>query len=144
MKFEEKLTTLRKKNGMSQEELAERLGVTRQAVSRWELGATQPDAPNLLKLSDLFGVSIDWLLRDGDPEQEEVPQTNAAVQMQTETERKGRKGFLIASIAFLIAAFAFLMAAIDRMSIQLVLLTVADAALACVFLWKYLKSQPKE
>ena len=62
MKFEEKLIDLRKKYGMSQEELADRLGVSRQAISRWELGSTLPDAPNLLKLSDLFGVSIDYLL----------------------------------------------------------------------------------
>ena len=144
MRFEEKLTTLRKKNGMSQEDLAERLGVTRQAVSRWELGTTQPDAPNFLKLSDLFGVSIDWLLREGNPEQVEAPQTNSAVQTQTETKQPRHRGLLIDSIAFVIAAFAFLIAAIDRMSTQMVLLVLADAALAGVFLRKYLKSQPKE
>ena len=52
MKFEEKLMTMRKRNGMSQEELADQLGVSRQAISRWELGSTLPDAPNLLKLSE--------------------------------------------------------------------------------------------
>ena len=64
MKFHEKLTMLRKGAGMSQEELAEKLEVSRQAVSRWEAGSTLPDAGNLLKLSDLFGVTIDALLRD--------------------------------------------------------------------------------
>ena len=142
VKFEEKLMALRKKAGLSQEELAEQLGVSRQAVSRWELGATQPDAPNLLKLSDLFSVSIDWLLREGDTAEAEAAQTKAA--LQTEKEQKGHKGFLIASIAFVIAAFAFLIAAIDCMSIHLVLLVFADAILAGVFLWKYLKTEPKE
>ena len=144
MKFEEKLMTLRKKSGMSQEEMADWLGVTRQAVSRWELGSTQPDAPNLLKLSDLFDVSIDWLLRESDMEQEEATRTKEAVQMKTEKVRTGQKGFLAASIAFVLAAFAFLMAAIDRMNIYFVLLAIVDAILASVFLWKYLKSESKE
>ena len=135
MKFEEKLMALRKQAGLSQEELAEQLGVSRQAVSRWELGSTLPDAPNLLKLSDLFGVSIDWLLREGDTAEAEAAQTKTA--LQTEKEQKGHKGFLIASIAFVIAAFAFLIAAIDRMSIHLVLLVFANSALALLFLWKY-------
>ena len=144
MKFEEKLMTLRKKSGMSQEEMADWLGVTRQAVSRWELGSTQPDAPNLLKLSDLFDVSIDWLLRESDMEQEEATRTKEAVQMKTEKVRTGQKGFLAASIAFVLAAFAFLMAAIDRLNIYFVLLAIVDAILASVFLWKYLKSESKE
>ena len=67
MKFHEKLTTLRKGKEMSQEELAEKLEVSRQAVSRWETGSTLPDAGKLLKLSDLFCVSVDTLLRDALP-----------------------------------------------------------------------------
>ena len=62
MKFEEKLVMLRKSQGLSQEELADRIGVSRQAVSRWELGSTMPDAPNLVKLADLFEVTTDYLL----------------------------------------------------------------------------------
>lgn len=65
MTFPEKLTALRKQQGLSQEELAQKLFVSRQAVSRWESGATLPDAANLLQLSDLFGVTTDSLLRDG-------------------------------------------------------------------------------
>lgn len=65
MTFSEKLYQLRRQKGMSQEELADRLEVSRQAVSRWEMGSTLPDAKNLLQLSDIFGVSIDYLLRDG-------------------------------------------------------------------------------
>ena len=55
-----RIRELRKARKLSQEELADRLGVSRQAISRWELGATLPDVPNLLKLSDLFGVSTDY------------------------------------------------------------------------------------
>ena len=65
MTFNEKLLSLRRKAGLSQEELAEKLDVSRQAVSRWENGETLPDAQNLLVLSDIFGVTTDYLLRDG-------------------------------------------------------------------------------
>lgn len=60
----DKLIELRKKNGWSQEELAEQLGVSRQSVSKWESGASIPDLDKILKLSALFGVSTDFLLKD--------------------------------------------------------------------------------
>ena len=65
MRFEEKIVELRKQKGLSQEELAEQLGVSRQAVSRWELGQTLPDIFNLVQLCELFGVSADYLVKDG-------------------------------------------------------------------------------
>ncbi|MBR5265098.1 MAG: helix-turn-helix transcriptional regulator, partial [Clostridia bacterium] len=55
MTFSEKLLDLRKSRGMSQEELAEKLEVSRQAVSRWEQGSAMPDMINLSKISKLFG-----------------------------------------------------------------------------------------
>ena len=64
MNFSEKLIRLRKREGISQEELASYLEVSRQAVSRWEQGTALPDAGNLLKLRQRFGVSLDWLLED--------------------------------------------------------------------------------
>lgn len=64
MKLPEKLVTLRKQRGLSQEALAEQLGVSRQAISRWEQGSAQPDAGNLFQLSRLFQVSADYLLDD--------------------------------------------------------------------------------
>ena len=64
MKLSEKIVNLRKARNISQEELAEQLGVSRQAVSRWEVGSALPDASNILQLSKLFGVSADYLLND--------------------------------------------------------------------------------
>lgn len=64
MTFSEKLLRLRKREGLSQEELALYLNVSRQAVSRWEQGTAMPDAGNLLKLKQRFGVSVDWLLEN--------------------------------------------------------------------------------
>lgn len=60
----DKIIALRKKSGWSQEELAERLGVTRQAVSKWEGAQSTPDLDKLLMMSRVFGVSTDLLLKD--------------------------------------------------------------------------------
>ena len=64
MKLSEKILDLRKQRGMSQEDLAERLGISRQAISRWESGTVLPDSANVLQLSKLFGVTTDYLLND--------------------------------------------------------------------------------
>lgn len=60
----DKITDLRKKNGWSQEELANQLGVSRQAVSKWESASSIPDLDKIIKLSNIFGVSTDYLLKD--------------------------------------------------------------------------------
>ena len=70
----DKIIDLRKKNGWSQEELAEMLGVSRQAVSKWESGQAIPDMNRILKLSSVFGVTTDYLLKD----EIEAPETPAA------------------------------------------------------------------
>ena len=64
MTFSEKLTDLRRKSGMSQEQLADRLGVTRQSVSKWESGTAMPELVKLISLSELFDVSVDYLVKD--------------------------------------------------------------------------------
>ena len=64
MKFEEKLIKLRKKNILSQEELAEKLNVTRQTVSKWELGQSKPDMDKLKELATIFEVGVDVLTDD--------------------------------------------------------------------------------
>ena len=60
----DKIIDLRKKEGLSQEELANKLGVSRQSVSKWEGAQSTPDMDKIIKLADLFGVSTDYLLRD--------------------------------------------------------------------------------
>ncbi len=69
----DKIIMLRKKNGWSQEELAEKMDVTRQSVSKWESAQSTPDLAKILQLSGLFGVSTDYLLKD---ELEEAEYTN--------------------------------------------------------------------
>ncbi|MDE5908426.1 MAG: helix-turn-helix domain-containing protein [Lachnospiraceae bacterium] len=64
MNFAEKLLKLRSQYGYSQEVLAEKLNVSRQAVSKWELGTTLPETDKVIAISDFFAVSTDYLLKD--------------------------------------------------------------------------------
>lgn len=64
MIFADKLIRLRKKSGMSQEELAEKMNVSRQSVSKWEGAQSVPDLEKILQLGELFGVTTDYLLKD--------------------------------------------------------------------------------
>ena len=68
MELHKKLSKARKEKGMSQLEVAEAMQVSRQAVSRWEVGATAPSIENLSSLSKLYGVSLDYLLNDEEDE----------------------------------------------------------------------------
>ena len=75
MTLGQKITNLRKAHGMTQEELSEAVGVTRQTISKWELDSSTPDLEYLCKLCDLFGVTADDLIR---PDRETVEATKAA------------------------------------------------------------------
>ena len=66
MIFSEKLVVLRKNKGMTQDALAEKLNVSRQAVAKWESGQAYPDISNLIQISDLMNVTVDYLVRDGE------------------------------------------------------------------------------
>ncbi len=71
----DKITEERKKNGWSQEELAEQLGVSRQAVSKWESAGSVPDLQKVIQLAELFGVSTDYLLKDDMIPEQNTPTT---------------------------------------------------------------------
>ncbi|WP_024832578.1 DUF5680 domain-containing protein [Ruminiclostridium josui] len=68
MKFQDKLQALRKEKGLSQEKLAEAIGVSRQAVAKWEVGQSYPEINKLVALSNYFGVSVDKFVKDYDDE----------------------------------------------------------------------------
>ncbi len=68
MNFAQKLTALRKSRGWSQEELGEKLGVTRQTISKWELGSTTPEMEKLSGLCELFGISANELIGTPEPQ----------------------------------------------------------------------------
>lgn len=64
MKLSEKIYSLRRKNGLSQEQLAQRLDVSRQAISKWESGVSVPENDKLIALSKYFAVSVDYLIKE--------------------------------------------------------------------------------
>lgn len=81
----DRLIKLRKKHGLSQEELADKLGLSRQAVSKWERAEASPDTDNLICLAKLYGVSLDELLSTDDD-------VETIVKEQVKTEAKEEKG----------------------------------------------------
>lgn len=85
----EKIMQLRKKNGWSQEELAEQMKVSRQSVSKWESGASIPDLNKILLLAQIFDVSTDYLLKD-ELGEEAIAEEAALVTCDAECETKGR------------------------------------------------------
>lgn len=75
MTLGEKILSLRTARGMSQDDLAEKLEVSRQSVSKWETGQSTPDLDKIIRLADLFGVGVDELVREGErPRPPEPPQ----------------------------------------------------------------------
>lgn len=66
MKLEEKLQLLRKKNGYSQEQLADKIGIARQTISKWENGQAMPELNGLISLSEFYGVTIDNIVKEDD------------------------------------------------------------------------------
>lgn len=112
MRFEEKIVELRKQKGLSQEELAEQLGVSRQAVSRWELGNTMPDIPNLLQLCELFGVSADYLVRDDETasaRSDQSAKTIARLTREREKIRYQARRFYYTAWAAVLMAIGFML-----------------------------------
>lgn len=95
MSFGNNIQQLRKEKGMSQEQLAAELAVSRQAISKWELGESMPDTENLIKLANLFEVTLDDMVKkDGQCE------TVASEHNQSEntTEKKGYFVILIITL----------------------------------------------
>ena len=66
MALSEKLYELRKKDGLSQEQLAEQLGVSRQAISKWESGKAVPESDTLISISKYFDVTLDYLMKENE------------------------------------------------------------------------------
>ncbi|MEX1376310.1 MAG: helix-turn-helix transcriptional regulator [Eubacteriales bacterium] len=101
-----KLVKLRKSHGFSQEDLAEQLGVSRQAVSKWERAEASPDTENLITLSKIYSISIDDIL---DAEIEIANSTEVSrktgKQMTDKQEAWAAIGSMIAVISFMLTGF---------------------------------------
>lgn len=100
MTFGEKLYTLRREQNWSQEALARKLGVSRQAISRWELGEVVPDTANVLAVSRLFGVSADYLLREECLSDGDIPAVKTAELSLQHRQQATGEGILLRFLVF--------------------------------------------
>ena len=144
MKLQEKIIKLRKANGWSQEEFAERMNVSRQAISRWENGTALPDANNILQLSKLFNVTADYLLNEDYTSDNDIPRLKEAHKALEIKKSNFKIMSLIASIAFLMGAIVWLIQAINTMEISYVILTVVNAILSGVNIFLYERNRKHE
>lgn len=108
MKLSDKIIKLRKAHGWSQEDLADELHVSRQAISRWENGTALPDAQNVLQISKLFGVTTDYLLNDDYESDRDIPAVQTVTKENEELFLKKKRHHLIAAICFTVAWFCWL------------------------------------
>lgn len=116
MTLSEKIVSIRKAHGWSQEDFAEKLNVSRQAISRWENGKALPDAQNVLQISKLFGVTTDYLLNDDYESDKDIPVVQDATQETKCLIAKKKRGHLIAAICFTVATFCWLMVVLSNPS----------------------------
>lgn len=93
MKLNEKILYCRKKAGLSQEALAEELGVSRQAVSKWETGDAVPEIGKLVSLAKTFDVTTDWLLSEEEPEKENNNYYQESVSWESNMSEEGRTAY---------------------------------------------------
>ena len=107
MEFNNKLYELRKQKGFSQEELANRLNVSRQTISKWEVGESTPDMEKLVAISDLFEVSLDELVKGEEPKLAEPSEQIVKSELYSDikeqvltvdNKKKAKKGIKIAGI----------------------------------------------
>lgn len=100
---------LRTEHNLSQGDLAEALGVSRQSVSKWETGGSVPDLDKLVKLSQLFGVSLDELVLDRKPPCEEAPREDLPPPVTVVVQRERTPGRKVAGVVLLCVAFLVLL-----------------------------------
>ena len=115
MNISDKIQLLRRENGWSQDELAEKLGVSRQSVSKWESGKALPDSEKVLAIAQLFDVSTDFLLKDDmEPVFEEAaePQEAENSDKPQEPEEKEKRKLSWKKIVALVAAVCIVIAAV--------------------------------
>lgn len=142
MKLSEKIIKLRKEKGWSQEDLAERLCVSRQAVSRWEQGSTLPDIPNLLLLEEVFSVSADYLIHDDIDEVLAASEKDSVPHVTAESEKKvGRSLALFCGIFWFVLSICCLINAIFSLESMYVILSLFHVVISALFFLSYFKNK---
>lgn len=137
MKLSDKITKLRKANCWSQEDLAEKMYVSRQAISRWENETALPDANNILQLSKLFNVTTDYLLNDDYSNDTDIPFVKEVCNKIDYKKILYKKRFLITSLLWLLSAGVWLVLAINWFDVIYCVLAVINAIISMVYIILY-------
>lgn len=95
MNFNEKLMELRKSSGLSQEAFGQKIGVSRQTVSKWELGQSYPDFQRLVQISDFFGLSLDALVKDVDVQEVREKQASQLSSLYEDVQKAKKAANLV-------------------------------------------------
>lgn len=148
MKFCEKLIQLRKQKGYSQESLAEKLDVSRQAISRWENGETTPDMSVLIKLCEEYSISADYLIRDDYEKEDDIPVIKRKNEEIIEVRQKNSNLLLFSAIMFVFVSLCALMSLITAQSDMQVIIDAiwlgASIMATCVRFRLYIKEKRRE
>ena len=111
MDFSEKLLTLRKSRDLTQEQLAERLDVSRQSISKWESGQAMPELDKIIALSDIFEVTTDYLLRPSEIDELSVKTQILAKQQEQMLIREKRRSQITQCVLYAIGVYLLFFAA---------------------------------
>lgn len=151
MNLSEKIIQLRKANNMTQEELAEKINVSRQSVSKWELGQASPEMEKVVSLSEVFHVTTDYLLKPSELDELSI-KTEILEKKQQELaveyrKKNDRRFYILSCTAIFLMAFAgiillnrirfeveFLWSIFPGVTLHLIILLVATAAAIVVCL----------
>jgi len=124
----ERIVTLRKEMNLSQEALAEQIGVSRQAISKWERGEASPDIQNLAALAETFGLSIDEFIHA----EEELSQRKTKL-VGLDLRKNAEKMIILAVAIFILSAFGFIALPFDgRTNILIFGILVTAGVLLCI------------
>lgn len=140
MTIGEKIQNLRKQRGMSQEQLAEALGVSRQAVSKWEAGQSVPDIDKIISICDYFGVTTDYILRNAEmtQSQHEVAQNayNMSEKELDENIKKKQRLALLLAIAIVLYILCVVPVIIIKNDVGTVLMFVMVAVATGIIVYR--------
>mgnify|MGYP005826046689 FL=1 len=129
MKFSEKIYLLRKEAGMTQSELPEALHVSRQSISKWEMGTAMPDMVNIIAISKIFLVSIDYLIHDDI----EVRESQKKINLPSHNNKK-KKFTIVFFFIFLLLALLFWGIRQNAVGTMILFLLIAGTALLIIFI----------
>lgn len=105
MKFEEKLIALRKSRELTQEQLAEKLNVSRQSVSKWETGQAIPEVETLVELSRVFDVTVDYLVKPSQIDELSIKTEVLEQQQKQLMARENRRSWLVKNAMYSLAVY---------------------------------------